>query len=418
MKGWTLPLWFALGTLLARVALIRAAAHYPVDLAQPLPVATNWGGYGILAWGAAAIAIAGSAWAYARIVRDPPPLRVTLFLAAACMAVGALWSPLLSSDVYAYAAYGEMARLHLNPYAHHALANDPLVAAAQWQWGGSLPVCVYGEAFIAIARAVAGAFAAAGPAAVLQAFRVLACISLLACGTFAFAAADGTQRKRRAAAVIAANPVALYAAIEGHNDALMVACVLGGCALLRRAPWAGAFLASAAAAIKAPAIAAGAAVALTDRRRAAVAGTAAGAALAVLASVPLIEAVRTTVAPHGSYHAFASVQALSPLLAAAVAVALLFRLRSLSHAVDRWALLALIAWLAIPNPYAWYALWIVAIGGFARDRRVLAATLAIAYASVLRYLPDAAGALPAAASFACALAALIAYLPLAARADG
>lgn len=417
VRPWTLPLWFALGALLSRIVLAHAAAHVPADVAQPLTVATNWGGYGAAAWGAAAVTIAGAGIAYARILADPPRLRLTLFLAAACTIAAASSSPLLSSDVYAYAAYGEMARLHLDPYVHHVLASDPIVTAARWQWSGSLPVCVYGEGFVALARAIVDAFAGLGTSAVLQAFRALACVALLGCGALAYAAAADPQRGRRAAAFIATNPVAIYAAAEGHNDALMIACVLGGFALARRAPFAGGMLASLAAAIKAPALAGAAALALTRRSSAVVLGAATGGALVLLASLRLIAAVRTTVVPHGTYHAFASVQALSPLVAVALALALLLQLRSFTHAADRWSLLALCAWLAIPNPYSWYALWLIAVAAFARDRRIVAATLAVAYASMLRYVPDAAGAVPAAAACACALAALLAYLPMTGRAD-
>jgi len=417
VRPWTLPLWFALGALLTRAVLAYAAPHYQADLAQPLAVATNWGGYGVAAWCAAAAATAGAGFAYARILADPPRLRITLLLASACTIAGASWSPLLSSDVYAYAAYGEMARLHLDPYVHHALASDPIVAAASWQWSGSLPVCVYGEGFVALARALVVAFAGLGTTAVLQAFRAFACVALLACGAVAYVAADDPQRGRRAAAFITTNPVALYATLEGHNDALMIACVLGGFAIARRAPVAGGMAAALAAAIKAPALAGAAALAFTRRSSAVALGSAAGAAIAIVSSLRLIAALRTTVAPHGTYHTFAAVQALSPLVAAALAIALLLQLRTFAHAVDRWLVLALCAWLAIPNPYAWYALWLLAIAAFARDRRVVATTLAVAYASTLRYLPDAAGPLCAAAAFACALAALLAYLPMAARAD-
>jgi hypothetical protein len=414
---WPIVIWFGAAALLARIALAFAAPHFPVDLAQPLPVATNWGIYGAAVCAALAVAVLGSLRSYVRALAVPPHLSVTLAIAALTLLVSSLWSPLLSSDVYAYAAYGEMARLHLDPYVHHALQSDAIVRAAAWQWSGSLPICVYGEAFVALARAAVTLFHGAATIVVLSAFRVLASLSLLACGACAYVVAGGAERGERAAAFITLNPVVLYVALEGHNDLLMLACALAGVALAIRRPFGGAALAAAAGAIKAPALAAGIAVAAEHilRRRAplaAFAGMCAGAALAILASLRLIKSVSTTLVPHGMYQPYASVQSLSPIVAAALAVAIVAKLARTQSPMDRWTLIALIAWLAIPNPYAWYASWLIAVAAFARSPAVVATTLAVSVASILRYLPDAAGIPTPFAAFSLALVALLAYLPL------
>jgi hypothetical protein len=419
---WPIVLWIAAGTILARIALAYAAPHYPVDLAQPLTVATNWGIYGAAVCGALAVAVIGAGRTYLRAIACPPRLRVTLAVATLALLAGSLWSPLLSSDVYAYAAYGEMARLHLDPYVHHALRDDAIVRAAEWQWSGSLPICVYGEAFVALSRAIVTALHQAEIVVTLNAFRVLASLSLLACAAFAYLAAGDVQRGRRAAAFIALNPVVLYVALEGHNDVLAIACVLAGVALARRFPAAGTALAAAAGAIKAPAVAAGAAIVLqriVQRRAwlAAAAGACVGAVVTLASSLQLLAGVRTTLAPHGVYLPFASVQAVSPLVAAAVALAVLSRLRTAAREADRWTLLALCAWLAIPNPYPWYAVWLIAVAAFAEDTRVIITALTVAAVSVLRYLPDAAGPPVPAEAIAIGVAALVAYLPLTRTAD-
>jgi hypothetical protein len=411
-----IPALFAAGALLARLVLHASSPHFPVDVAQPLPVATSWGSYGVAAWAVVAIAALAAGAVYLRAVAEPPSLRSTLAAAALTLVIGMFWSPLLSSDVYAYAAYGEMARLHSDPYVHHVMTNDSFVSAAQWQWSGRLPICVYGEAFVAVARAVVTTLRTAGGTIVLDAFRALAAIALLACAVFARYTASDERAGRRAAAFIALNPVALYAALEGHNDTLMVACVLAGFVVARRVPFAAGMLVAGAGAIKVPALAAAAGFTIqrvAERKdvTAAIAGSTAGAILAVAASLRLIEGARA-IAAHGTYQPIASVQALSPVLAVALAVAVLARTRATHNDVDRWVLAALALWLVIPNPYPWYALWLVAAAAFARDKRVVATTLAVAAASMLRYLPDAAGALPPAVGLALAITALLAYVPL------
>ena len=121
---------------------------------QPLLVVTAWGSAGAVPLGALLAAILAAAIAYLYALRraQPVPLLGVAIWSAAGMAI-ALFAPFLfSSDVYAYAAYGEMARLGLNPYAHPAAGVvDPVIRAAQLQWISAFPVCVYGPAFVAFA---------------------------------------------------------------------------------------------------------------------------------------------------------------------------------------------------------------------------------------------------------------------------
>jgi hypothetical protein len=411
MRAFLIPAILAAGAVVSTLLARSIAPSFAIDFAQALPVATNWGVAGVLAWIplACSIAAAGAIW-YTLLDR-PPQLRVTLIVSAISLASALCWTPIFSSDVYAYAAYGDMSRLGLDPYvAHPALAN-PIVRAAEWQWSGSLPVCVYGEAFVALARAIVTATAGAPLSLTLFAFRIVACLALLACAALA---------RGRAAFFIACNPLAIYACAEGHNDILMIALVLIGAIVARRSPFAGAAIAGAAAAIKAPALAAAwtlAALRAIERNRtvAAAAGALAGSVIAVLASLRLIHGALSHIARHGSYHAFASAQSLSPFAAVALAVFVALRLRTFAATYDRAVACGFIVWLAIPNPYPWYGLWLLVPAAFAFDRRIADTAIVIAAASLLRYLPDAAGEPSLGMTLAMAVACSCAYLPLLGR---
>src|SRR4029077_16976547 len=94
-----------------------------------------------------------------------------------------------SSDVYAYAAYGGVARRGADPYVNAVMdRRNPLLAAAAWQWSGALPLCVYGPAFVGMARAVVAALAPLGTLAQLDGMRALASAALLSCAPLAYAA--------------------------------------------------------------------------------------------------------------------------------------------------------------------------------------------------------------------------------------
>ena len=408
MRAYLIPAILFAGAIASRLFARTIVGHHAADFAQPLAVATTWGRDGLVLWAilAATIALAGYVWY--TCIESPPPLHITLVASALALAASLCWLPVFSSDVYAYAAYGEMARAGLNPYAHHPQLRDAIVRAAEWQWSGSLPICVYGDAFVAFARAIVTATHGFGLTAVLFAFRLCACGALLACAAIV---------RGRAAFFIACNPLVVYACGEGHNDVLMILVVFAGFALAARRPLAGVALASAAAAIKAPALAAGwayLAVKLVQRERALplVTGVTLGTVVALAASARLIAALASRGAHHGPYVAFASVQSLTPILAAALAVIVLLRARTFDSAYDRALVCALALWLAIPNPYAWYALWILAPAAFARDRRLIAAAGAIAGTTLLRYLPDAVGTPGALATLACGGLAAAAYATL------
>ncbi|MEO9263417.1 MAG: hypothetical protein ABI282_04940, partial [Candidatus Baltobacteraceae bacterium] len=240
---------FAAGALASRLLAGHTPAHFSIDRAQPVPVATAWGGFGMLTFLLLALTIGCAFLPYVLLLRRPPPLRITLATVVAVLVAGAWFTPLFSSDIYAYAAYGEMARTGLNPYLHHVLpASDRIFTAAAWQWP-QLPACVYGEGFVAIARGISTLFAGAPVWVQLSAFRILAMAALPVCLALCGAIAKDERQRRFSGVFLTCNPIVIWSAIEGHNDALMIAAVLAAIAIARRFPFASIVTAASAVAI-------------------------------------------------------------------------------------------------------------------------------------------------------------------------
>ncbi len=389
---------------------------------QPIAVATDWGAAATAPLALLYAALFAAFTYYWRLFRKQRPLPsraiVTFVLAGLLVA----WcSPLLfSSDVYAYAAYGELARIGLNPYAPIPPGvYDPLLRAAQVQWVTAFPVCIYGPLFVALAHAVVASLAAWGPLAQLDAFRGIASVSLLLCVPLSISAYGGDRDARlRAALIIALNPVAIWCAAEGHNDALALAVALAGFAVARvsRLRFAVPVIAVSAL-IKAPASGALIALAFVDRRSRAVAAV----SLAIVAALswPLISGAFSHVAAIGRYAPQASVQAIvaplgeAPAIVIAAILCALLALRGIlrlrSGAIEGWILLGLAVWALVPNPYPWYGIWLLALAALAPGSRPGLAAIALTLTSLLRYVPDAAGTPNAGASV---VLGILASLPL------
>lgn len=420
---------FATGALASRALAAHTPARFSIDVAQPLPVATAWGTFGAISLGMLAAMLLAALVPYAYALREPPRIRVTLATAAILLAAGAWFSPVFSSDVYAYAAYGEMARIGLDPYAHHALpTTGALFQAVRFQWP-QLPVCVYGETFVALARAIAAAAAHMPVAAQLTAFRILSAISLLACATLC--SLVGGSRGRFAAIFFACNPLVLWAAIEGHNDLLTIALVLGAIVIAKRNVAAGILAAAVAATIKLPALGAVAALsvrAFAKQQAAAGAGTVAASLLLAAAYARWFAGVRTGLAPHGHFAPFASAAAVpwslmtmlapsSPGFATivtaifvAAAFAAVIACARRYEGIDRLLVVALALWLLVPNPEPWYGCWLLAIAAFSGDDRLRRCALGIAACALLRYVPDAVFTPPAPLNAAMGLASFVPYV--------
>ncbi len=393
--------------------------------AQPLLVVTAWGTRGAELFVLFALAIGAAGVAYRLVLASSARLSAVRLTAISTATLAVAWCVpfLFSSDVYAYGAYGELARLGLDPYARVAtFGNDALLADAAWQWGGSFPICVYGRGFVELARVVVSALAPLGTLAQLQGMRALASSAFVLCVPLAYLAFGGDRAARlRAAATIGLNPVAIWCAAEGHNDAIALAVVLAGFALLRRrAPTAGAAIVALSALVKLPGAAAALALAFVDR--AARAGASAGIVLAAALSVPLITGAVTQLAPHARYAPQASVQAiLAPLgataallAAAAIAAALAARGIGLLRARrdEGWIWLGLAAWALVPNPYPWYGLWLLALAALAPRTRAAATAILLSFTSILRYIPDAVATPSAFGSVALGIVATLPFLAL------
>jgi alpha-1,6-mannosyltransferase len=371
---------------------------------QPLVVVTNWGAHGALLLGLLMLSIAAAGVAYWWALKRAERFSLWAVVAIAALGIAAAWcAPVLfSSDVYAYAAYGELARIGLDPYSHVAqTGNDALLRDAAWQWGGSFPACVYGPAFVALAQLVIVALAPFGTPAQLEGMRAIASAAFLFCIPLAYAAFSGDARVRlRAAATIGLNPVAIWCAAEGHNDAIALAFALAGFALVRRRrAGIGAAIVALSALIKLPPAAGAIALAVYDRRAriGAVVGLVAAAAL----SFPLVRAIATQLAPHGQYAPQASLQAVlaplgtAPALALALAVGAALALHGITllgrNRNEGWVCLALAGWVLVPNPYPWYTLWLIAVAAIAPRTRAGAVAILLSFTSLLRYVPDAVG---------------------------
>ncbi|HEY1977520.1 MAG TPA: hypothetical protein VGG89_13275 [Candidatus Baltobacteraceae bacterium] len=430
------PAAFLFAAAIARLLRVAAPREIVADLAQPLVVATNWGAYGRTIFGVLFAMIAIATITYFHVIRnlwdhdDRYAQRAGWIAVLSALGMIFAWFVpyLLSSDVYAYAAYGELARLGHDPYAHAALpAGDPVFDAAIWQWGNPLPICVYGPLFIVVAQAVITLLHGFATVVQLDGLRAIAMLSLLLCIPLAYAAYPGTPFQRGVAAfTIGLNPVAIWCAAEGHNDALALAVVLGGVALARNGqPFAGAAIAALAGTVKFQGVF-GAIPGSMAQGRARI-GAALGAVAALGASIPLLHAVTTELAPQGRFAPEASLEALVKPLAFAVMhndaavtiltsmVAAIGALACVARGVARlrngrlegWLYFALGAWLLIPNPYPWYSLWLLPLAAVVPNTRPAAVALWLSLFSVLRYVPDAVGApTPAGAAILGAIATL------------
>lgn len=387
-----------------------------------------------------ALTLAVGAIAYLRIVgrgTQAAGLRSPAAVAALCaLSIAGAWAApaLFSSDVYAYAAYGELARTGGNPYAHAPLpVGIPIFDAAVVQWGNPPPVCVYGPPFVWIAAAIVAVTAPLGTAVALDGLRLLASGALVTCALLAYAAYSGNRQQRlTAAATIALNPASIWCAAEGHNDALALAAVLAGVALARRGrPFIGAFVGACAGALKLPALF-GALPAAVGRRGQI--GAAIGAVVAIVLSLPVLIGAATQLAPHAQYAPQASFQAmLAPAFAALLPIRLVepstwaavvvaaaaFVCAALRGFRDgdraAWLGVGMAGWLLLPNPYPWYGLWLAALAAIAPGTPPAAVLIGLTLVSVLRYLPDAASAAAPAPNLWLGVAAMLPYLLLLAR---
>ncbi len=427
--GSCIPLAFAVAAEFARVSLRAAPLSIASDLAQPIPVATTWHDFGASLFVTLLGAVVVAAVAYGMLLRDiaarsyethAPAVLLTIAALATLSLVAAMTFPVIfSSDVYAYGAYAQMAAHGINPYSHAPLAlTDTLSRAALWQWGNPPPLCVYGPVFVWLAKIIVNALAPAGVVWQLFGLRILSGLSLVACGQLMFWALPKLSIAHRlmAAAGVSLNPVALWAASEGHNDALMLLIVLCGFVMLKRfGLTAGSFVIAGSSLVKAPGVAAGIVLAtfawpVRSHFIKIAAGLCGGIVLTAIIALPFEAGISNVLIPRGHYTPQFSAQYLvsefarqllpghAGALELGVALALvasgallLYGLRlSVLGKLEGAAFMALALWLAIPNPYPWYALWILPVAFLSFQSSGSVAIIVASLIIFLRYLPDVA----------------------------
>jgi alpha-1,6-mannosyltransferase len=422
----TLALAFAAGACVARALVANAPQLATLGLAQPLPVVDTWGAFGGACFAILAATIAVASVALLVLLRsiatEGTRLRgfAVCAIAAVALAGAAAWPFVFSSDTYAYAAYGEMAARALDPYVLvPANAHGASIDAARVQWHGVFPVCVYGPAFVAFARAVWDATNAWGAVAPIVALRALAALAFLGSIPLLARALAGFEERTKSLILCAygLNPMVLWSVAEGHNDAFVLLAAALAAVSLRggRAALAGAIL-GLSAAIKAPGAVFAAAFALDARferkdTRGAI-GAAAGLVLAAAISIPPLLPALRAVGAHGQYLPMVSLQAFVGIgPAVAVAVVLLVRGAGCVYRGQRegFASIGLAIVAGLPNPYPWYALWLAPLALAGAPSNAATALYAVTILSVLRYLPDATGNMTVGEL---ALAALGACIPL------
>lgn len=346
--------------------------------------------------------------------REALGVSARLVWVAVALACG-LALPVLSADVWAYAAYGALLGHGANPWAHAYRAaeiaplRDPLLAAALNAWDGSIPRDVYGPLFTLPCALVVALARPLGPEGTTVVLRALAAAGLLLC--IALASRD----RPRLAMLLTFHPVVLWSAAEGHNDVFWLAVVLAAfpARAMMAAPGApresrpgvalrrlGAL--TAAAAIKAVAVVPLAVELLRApaRRRNAAAGLVV-VALAVAYAPLLLSLVasgpdRSAGPPRVSLvHAVAlahwSGSPAPVLLAAVLAAAALAALLRAWRGGDFLAGAALAGWLVLPSPEPWYALWIVPVVARTGVTPASLALLAASCTGAAGYFQDVAG---------------------------
>jgi len=412
--------------VVARALVADAPQLARVGLAQPLPVVDTWGAFGGACFAILAATIAVASVALVVLLRsianEESHVRGLAICVVSAIALtgAAAWPFVFSSDAYAYAAYGEMAARGLDPYVLvPANAHGASIDAARVQWHGDFPVCVYGPAFVVLARAVWAATNVWGAGAPIAALRALAALAFLGSIPLLARALAGVEERSKSLILCAygLNPMMLWSVAEGHNDAfvLLVAAVAAVVFRSGRTFIAGAIL-GLSAAIKAPGAMFAAAFGLDARfmrkDTRGTLGAAAGLVLAAAISIPPLLPALGAVSSHGRYLPMVSLQAfigLGPAVAIAVVLLVNGVWKVCRANREGFALIGIAIVAALPNPYPWYALWLAPLALAGAPSSAATALYAVTILSVLRYLPDATGNMTVGAL---ALAALGACIPL------
>jgi hypothetical protein len=317
--------------------------------------------------------------------------------------------PLLSADVFGYIDYARIGAVHgLDPYAHGPASAPHDAVFAFMRWRGNLP-SPYGPLFTLGSYVLAPLSLAAS----LWAMKALAALASLAIVWFVW---DSARRLRveplPAAMLVGLNPLVLVWAVGGaHNDLIVVAAATAGVwlAVKHRERWAGASLVAAAALKVSAGVALPFLLAGTRgrERRDALRGALLAATAAVVVTLAAFgtgvtgmlraqadqqSLVAATSLPDRVGHllglggATGAVRAVALALFLAVFATLLLRTwRGGTNwvAATGWATLAMLVTSAWLMP--WYVTWLLPLAALGRNRRLVAASLALClYLVVMR----------------------------------
>ena len=401
MTPWGVPLTLAIGAVVSHV--VFPLLHKPdAILAQPIAVVTGWGWSGVAAWAiyAATMLLAGIGYWFAILRSRQTPLAAILCASALACCAALAFRFSLSSDVYAYAAYGALAATHQDPYLYYTFASLQLVNA-QWthaisfEWP-SLPACVYGPAFIALARAIVVATHFDLPLTLL-ALRVVEIAAFIA--AIGLTAHIVPSRGRLLATVIGLNPVVISTVAEGHNDALVLLVIALGAFVAIRKPELGGFLAGASMLFKATGAVVALALAYALRNRRFTTW-----ACAAIVAIIIAQLLATQLA--GGYRTATATDfvgtggaAIATGIRGLIALALVARALYNAGTGARTAALAAAAlaiWALYPQDYPWYGMWLLPLAAFTLEQREGPVLVLLTFSSTLRYLSDAYGFAPAA----------------------
>jgi alpha-1,6-mannosyltransferase len=343
---------------------------------------------------ALAVAFALYAAAVLTLRRGGGRIAMVCAIAAAIQLIPLAGPLLLSHDVYSYWAYGRIASRHdSDPYRvpPAEFPSDPATRAVAPGWRGT--TSVYGPAFTALSIGVDRVAGGSAEAAALV-FRALAAAAALAATVLA---AYIARRKAFAAAFVGWNPLlAASSAGGGHNDALMLALMLGALALvLRRKDTAAGGLWILAAFVKAPALLLLPLQLVRSSRRFWAGCIFAGMTGSIAATVAFGSSwlgALGRLTPNESRYAIPSRleqlgvpdQVARALAATVLAIGGIWLLRQAWHGRRRLALGACLLLLTTPWLLPWYATWPVVLAAVEED--TVAQVLALVLAAYV--LPD------------------------------
>ena len=407
LKAFLVPATIAVGAIASQQLFPHLVKPARVSL-QPVAVVTGWEWPGVIAWLLYAATMAFAAIGYLRTLRElrrepqTERSRVIAIVAACALALVAAYAFrfMFSSDVYAYAAYGGLAATGVDPYVHRSfppsqLVNADWTAAIGFEWP-SLPACIYGPAFVAIAQAIVVA-THFNLAQTLVALRVLEMAAFVC--VVALAAIIVPQRGTLLAAAVGLNPVIISTVADGHNDALILFVAAFAVLIAYRRPELGGFIAGISTMLKATGavVALGLAYASASRRFF-------GFVVAGIAAAVVAQSIATRLA--GGYQTAAATDfvgngaaaiaiGLRGLLALALAARALY-CAGIGRRAAALASGALVIWALYPQDYPWYGVWLLPLAAFTLDQREGGVLVALTFTGTLRYLSDAYGYAPAA----------------------